>query len=159
MNWLTHLGDTSVAITLAIVGFLEAAVRRVRWSKQAGERKGPLLLPWLGVGVAGAVTGCLKELFGRPRPLEVYPGLAVIPVDAGYAFPSGHATLAFALAGALAARWPKGRLLWLGLAVGVALSRIALGMHWPSDVIAGAGIGWGVVVGLIWLEKKLWKEE
>jgi undecaprenyl-diphosphatase len=155
MSRLTHLGDPGVVIPLAVLGFAETAIRWLRSSQQVGERERLLFLPWFGVGIAGQVTGWLKEFVGRPRPMELYPGLGWTVVDPGHSFPSGHATVAFALAGCLAVRWPRGRLLWIGLATGVALSRIALGLHWPSDLIAGAGIGWGIVVGLAGLERRL----
>lgn len=61
-------------------------------------------------------------------------------------FPSGHATLAFALFVALGVLLPRGRILFLVLATGVALSRVVMGEHFLSDVVAGAGIGYGSAV-------------
>jgi membrane-associated phospholipid phosphatase len=55
--------------------------------------------------------------------------------------PSGHATTAFAAAVAIGALWPRTRpLLWL-YAVVIALSRVIIAAHYPSDVIAGACVG------------------
>ncbi len=142
-------------IPLTVLGLLETTIRWFRVSKRVEEKKKLFFLPWLGVGIAGQLTGELKELVGRPRPLEVYPELGWAVVDPGRSFPSGHATLAFALAGCLTVRWPRARVVWIGLATLVALSRIGVGMHWPSDLIAGAGIGWGLVVGLAWAERRL----
>ena len=145
LGWLTHLGDSKVVFLLACGGFGERLLRRA-----------PPLVPWLGVPIAAGVTGWIKGQVARPRPSEVFSGLGIgIGGQQGDAFPSGHATLIFALATAACIRWPRARALWLGAASLVALSRVALGLHWPSDVIVGAAIGSGMVTVLSWFEKWL----
>ena len=151
-DWVTRLGDTSVVNALALVGVAEAL-----WARR-GAKERPPVLSWLGVPLAHGLTSWLKELFGRFRPFEVY-ALGIHPGDLGPAFPSGHATAAFALATALGYRWPRWRALWFGLACGVGLSRIALGVHWPSDVAAGAAVGFFVVFGFVKLEQNLKSKE
>ena len=102
-------------------------------------------LEFLFLAVAGPgllVTVC-KRLIGRVRPSELGP-FAYEPFSwrAEYAgLPSGHGTTAFAAAIAIGALWPRVRpLMWL-YAVIIALSRVIIGAHYPSDVIAGAFVG------------------
>ena len=148
-NSIARLGEGSLVLGLAGVGGFEAMRGRAR-----NKRNGPVLLSWIGVPVALALTQWLKHWVDRPRPFQVDPALGWVSAEAGKSFPSGHTTAAFALATALAIRWPKGSPVWFGLAIGVGASRIALGTHWPSDVVAGALVGFGIVFSLGWVELK-----
>lgn len=85
----------------------------------------------------------LKNLVARPRPYEMVAGLMpLIPRPADYSFPSGHTGSSFAAAVVLYGQLPKK---WgiaaLVLAVLISISRLYLGVHYPSDVLAGALIG------------------
>lgn len=99
-----------------------------------------------------ALNVLLKLAFRRPRPSV----LAHLDVAGGYSYPSGHAMLAplvFGLGGVLLARRlaPAPRLLLvgagIGLSVAIALSRIYLAVHYPSDVAGAllAGTGWAAL--------------
>ena len=102
----------------------------------------------------------IKRAIGRGRPYVFDEaglfGLKPNWLDAAYqSFPSGHATTAFALAtvlGFLAPRWFKPA---LGLAAVIAVSRIALGLHYLSDVIFGAAIGTVGAYAVRWLFAQL----
>lgn len=143
LRQVTHLGDSSVAMALTLLGWVESILARERMrgaGAAAPAGRMPATLCWLGVPLAQWVTIGLKPFFLG---------------EMGRAFPSGHATAAFALATALGYRWPRWRPVGFALAALVALSRVALGVHWPSDVAAGAAVGCFVVFGLAQLEKKL----
>ncbi len=103
----------------------------------------PVLLAWTGVTAAAlAVQKALKKAAGRPRPCEVAggpPQRAPIP-DAG-SFPSGHTLHAVMAAVAAAGLLPSLAAALALLAFLMGLSRVALGVHYPSDVLAGAALG------------------
>ncbi|HLI30861.1 MAG TPA: phosphatase PAP2 family protein [Terriglobia bacterium] len=87
----------------------------------------------------------LKKASGRKRPCALEPHLwaRIAPPDQ-FSFPSGHTLTAFAVAVAVGMFYPDLMGLLLFLAVSIALSRIALGMHFLSDVLAGSLLGAGL---------------
>lgn len=138
---ITALGSTTVivALTAAVAGFL--LLRGLR---------GALGL-LLGAIVGGTLlSALLKVSFGRPRP-DIVPHLAHVETAS---FPSGHSMLAaivYLTLGALLARLVERRALklyFLGvaalLALLVGISRVYVGVHYPTDVLAGwaAGLAW-----------------
>jgi undecaprenyl-diphosphatase len=92
---------------------------------------------FLASGLSLFITDvCLKNFFSRNRP----PGANLTD----YSFPSGHATFAWALAVVLATKEPRAKWLFYALAFFISLSRVYLGVHYPSDVAAGALVGLGI---------------
>lgn len=84
----------------------------------------------------------LKPIFQRPRPSVVFVGAKPLFGERGsYSFPSVHATNAFAAAVVLDAIFPGARVGLFALASLVSYSRIYVGDHWPSDVLAGVLLG------------------
>lgn len=138
----------------------------------APSRRGQVLALCIALGVTAAVgQGLLKHGIGKLRPdAELSPAEVErlvanggVPISvrgktlnkgsalfrppfsrehSGLTMPSGHAALAFAAFAVLRAAFPRARWWFLFLACGVAASRVLMGEHFLSDVIAGAGVGY-----------------
>lgn len=94
-------------------------------------------------GVAMTANQVISHLWERPRPYAAHSGLHLLsPPSTDPSFPSDHAAAAFAIAFAIFYIWRKVGIGFLVAATLIALSRLALGMHYPSDVIAGMLVGW-----------------
>jgi undecaprenyl-diphosphatase len=92
----------------------------------------------LALGIAQLIA----DLWARPRPYLAHPDAHLfIAPSHDPSFPSDHATAAFAIAIALLLRHRKAGWLALGLAVVLSLARVAVGIHYPGDVAAGALTG------------------
>ncbi|HEV3333721.1 MAG TPA: phosphatase PAP2 family protein [Bryobacteraceae bacterium] len=118
---------------------------------------------FLAVGAAAlaAATGItiflrIKKATGRKRPgaFEPHCWATLLPPDQ-FSFPSGHTITAFAVAVSLSMFYPSLAIGLLFCAISVALSRILLGMHFLSDVLAGAVIGAALAEGSVHLARLL----
>ena len=136
---LTYAGSFG-AIWLA----LAVAIGRFSWRRPGlAARVGATIL------VAESVSGLAKDWIGRDRPPLVDPEPApLIELPHTSSFPSGHATVAFACATAIALAVPRLRWPVYLLAALIAFSRVYVGVHYPLDVLAGAllGVGLGFAV-------------
>jgi len=113
-------------------------------------RKDKLLLEkGLNMSLALAIntlgTYSLKRTINRDRPGVTYPTIQALESERHYSFPSGHTSNAFVTATSLSLNFKKWYIVvpsyvW---ACGVGYSRMHLGMHYPSDVVAGAVLGMG----------------
>jgi membrane-associated phospholipid phosphatase len=146
---VTHLGDPTVVTVLAVV-----AAALCYW--RARRRDAAYLVV---VRVVAVVVGYVaKEAVGRARPTLAHP----VAHASGYSFPSGHALGSAALYTSLAVvalgvvRRGSGRAALAALAVVVPLavgtSRVLLGVHFPSDVVAGLVLGWAIALLGRWAE-------
>lgn len=115
---------------------------------------------YVGTTVAGTfvLTYGIKYLVDRDRPFVTYPDrVHAYSHESSPAFPSGHTATAFALATSLCVKYPKWYViapsaLW---ACSVGVSRINEGVHYPSDVLAGAAIGVGCAVVNVYINRWL----
>jgi undecaprenyl-diphosphatase len=135
------------ALAILLAAILLLAPRLKGWSRAVwlsfGTRVHFVFLAVLVPVLAGEV---LKGLIGRGRP---FVGGEADPFNFSFgswseaysSLPSGHATTAFALAFAVSALWPQARALMFGYALVIAVSRLVLLAHHPSDVVAGALTG------------------
>lgn len=152
------LGSPAVVVVMGLVlGLWLWRVRRLPWA--AGMLEVNLIGAWL-------LNELLKAMFRRPRP-EVLR----LAAAAGYSFPSGHSMVTFALYGFLAfLMWwlsrghrpgvSRRRLLLASVAAGVLVflvgwSRVYLGVHYPSDVLAGFAAGglWATSCAVLFLAR------
>lgn len=113
----------------------------------------------VSVGLAALIVNILKRVIGRPRPvMSGDHGLfSINPLTHNFdfeSFPSGHATTNGALFMALALLFPRFRWPLLILGVCFALTRVFIGVHFPSDVTVGFGFGmWFAFAVAIWFSR------
>ncbi len=131
MEQISDLGDYR--------GVMGVSILLMAYGNETHRETGKLLSSaYIG---SGMLTFGLKRLIGRKRPLDETLG--------NPAFPSGHAAIVFSVATVLGYRYPKLRIpLYIGAGL-VGFSRVYLGRHYPTDVIAGAAIGTGTGM-LVW---------
>lgn len=145
-------GLNLVLLSLAIGG-IGLWINSDRW-KFAG------LYSLLAHGISGLLTQILKHSLSRPRPRlmdttqwEVGPSL-----ESGLdSFPSGHTSGTYSMATVFAYYFPKGRVVWFGLASFSALCRVIKGSHFPTDVLGGLLVGIGCGLVLIYA-RDTWKD-
>jgi len=147
---VTRFGDGLVLAAAIVLPMLAFDRRRLR------RHLVPLVLC---VAVSGGVVYLLKIAVDRPRPPERFADTAV-PVNAPLgtpsdrSFPSGHSQTAFGAATYLSCLYPAAAPAFLAAAALVGLSRVALGVHYPGDVLVGALIGAAFSLAAFWLARR-----
>ena len=134
---VTKLGNGLILAALIIVPMLIFDRRRLK------QHVIPMVL---AVAISGGLVNLMKIAVDRPRPADHFAGTGTeVHVPRGTpsdrSFPSGHTQTAFGAATYLACVYPVGAAAFLVAALLVGISRIALGVHFPLDVLSGAVIG------------------
>ena len=129
---------------LALILWLAGRFGRGRWAALGAAAIVPLFL-FLSIAVSGLITDLLKIVFGRARPKLLFAnetfGFDWWGTKGDFwSFPSGHATTAVAIAAALYCLWPRFLPLYVGFAALVSVSRVVIGAHYVSDVVAATFI-------------------
>lgn len=134
MEGITYLG--SLLSSVIIVGIL-------LWLRKRGEAKMVLA----GVMLNGAVIFPIKHIVARTRPDDALIAVDWLVDTAEYSFPSGHAAMSFMMAALLSSIFGR-RYFFYPIAFLIAFSRMYLGVHYLSDVVAGTvtGIALGGVI-------------
>ena len=146
MPLVTFLGDGKFILALAVLLILVAPKLK--------KMTGAILL--VGLPISHFMMRFLKGLFIEPRPFTVLERvhLLVKEFDKSHSFPSGHATLAFMAAVIIASYFKRGYWFLL-IAIAVCFSRVYVGVHYVSDVVAGAVLGSIIGYALVCAAKKL----
>lgn len=138
-----NLSEALFAATLAIVFLAAHGSRFASWRRAA-------LAAVLSAGLGLAVGKVISELVDRARPFVADPH--GVHLFSGHAadpgFPSDHATAAFAIAVAILLRKRGWGIAALVAATVLSVGRVALGVHYPSDVLAGAALGSAAALAL-----------
>jgi undecaprenyl-diphosphatase len=143
MPWIVNLGDTGFCFTFLIIFTI------VTWRFfPKNWRIGPIAAAIYGIN-AGIFLP-IKHLIGRDLPIyavaNAIPRIDYFPYHylTGAAFPSGHTVTAFFIANILVHQYGKYRYMFYGIACLVGFGLIYIGVHYPSDVVFGALLGYGV---------------
>ncbi|MDX6721137.1 MAG: hypothetical protein QOJ63_3391 [Solirubrobacteraceae bacterium] len=131
-----YVGASQI-LFMALLALLVLVDRGTGWRRRAAVAAG------FGAGLALAGAQVISRLVDRPRPFVADPrGVHLFARHAADAsFPSDHATAAFAIATAVLLRDRRWGAVVLAFATVLAVGRVAVGVHYPTDVLAGAALG------------------
>ncbi|MDP2939027.1 MAG: phosphatase PAP2 family protein [Candidatus Omnitrophota bacterium] len=140
---ITKLGEDLVIIVVCILLFVLGKNK---------EKKTTILI-FATMFITRLSVLILKHLTHRPRPFFVYENIHLIGKPVFSSFPSGHTALASAICIILCFKYRNLSFLFMLLAVLVGISRIYVGLHYPTDVMAGFILGGLTAFAVLFLEK------
>ena len=141
-----------ISIGIPALMFLKGSLQKDKTLKRNALVTGSSFVLAVGSGYV------IKELVKRQRPYLSYAEIEIYgPKESGFSFPSNHTSSSFSTATSLSILYPKWYVIvpayaWAG---SVAYSRMHIGVHYPSDVLAGAALGAGSAWACYYLNKKL----
>jgi undecaprenyl-diphosphatase len=161
LNWVHHhllpqsvpvlqaVSDSTTFLSIAMV----VAVLVFSLAKRSKLLHRQFLMIVVALLMVAAVSQGLKALIQRDRPFTTYPDIEKLSSGGDSSFPSGHTMEAFAMAAAISTLFHRKRIifpvyLW---AILVAYSRMALGVHYPSDILAGMLFGSFIGFAVPWV--------
>jgi undecaprenyl-diphosphatase len=165
VSWVRQLDSNAMDVSMRVVtsagsfpGIVVFTTLFSLWALRQQRRQMAVLVAATAALTEGA-NELLKILFGRARPVTEIE----VAIPASYSFPSGHAMVSLAVYGMtallLAESYPRLRPILVVvtplLVLLIGFSRVYLGVHWPSDVVAGFAAGWLLIHG-IWLVGGRW---
>jgi undecaprenyl-diphosphatase len=137
INFFTNIGGVGFQSILVLVLLVTPATRATG-----------IALAIVQIGVT-LVIQVLKATIARVRPYNALAGITVLKTEKDYSFPSGHSAAAFATAITLSRFFPAISISCLGIAFLIGCSRVYIGVHYPSDVIAGSLISGLMTTGIL----------
>lgn len=127
---ITYLGEGLIVLIVFLLCYLTT-------------RKAYALLGIASIAISGIVVSILKNLIQRPRPLAVLEEVnAAFFSYRSLSFPSGHSTTVMAAATVLSFHYRKFAFIFYSVGLYVCYTRVYLGVHWVSDIVTGALIGY-----------------
>jgi len=138
-----NVSEALFIATLAVIFLLASGAKHIAWRRAT-------VAATLSAGLALAIGKVISELVDRQRPFVDSHGVHLFASHApDPGFPSDHATASFAIATAIFLRHRRAGLVALAAAAVLSIGRVALGVHFPSDVLAGAALGAAAAL-LLW---------
>jgi len=130
MEWVTHSGS--------MFGVLFIMTSLFMWEEKKSEYIPPL---WISAIFAVTLSFLIKMVVMRPRPTMLFLPFTTI---ADFSFPSTHAAIGFAALPILDREFPRIKWFWLIFACALAFSRLYFGLHYLSDTLGGALLGYSI---------------
>jgi len=131
MPIITYIGSATFTIStcLMIIGIGNEGLRKIG------------IQALIALALSHLFVRLLKTSVGRLRPKDVLPDINTFDIALDYySFPSGHTTAVFAIATTLSLNLPILAAICIPVALAVAISRLYLGVHYPSDVLVGMAV-------------------